>query len=101
MAYFSNGEEGRYYEAKYCDKCVNQDPEIGCQIWGLHFIYNYEREKYGEFLDLLIPMKNGHADKCTMFLPAGEHPAIVRLAFEAEAAIERQKLEAWRKAVQA
>ena len=100
MAYFSNGEEGRYYEAKYCDKCVNQDPEIGCQIWGLHFLYNYQREKYGEFLDMLIPMKNGYADRCTMFLP-GEHPTVAIQTRSALAEKELQKLEAWRKAVQA
>lgn len=92
MAYFSNGEEGRYYEAKYCDKCIHQDIENGCVIWGLHLLYVGE-EQHKPLLDMLIPMKpNGHPDECSMFL-VGEHPSKAHYR-------DQQKLEAWKKAVQ-
>ena len=44
MGYFSNGEEGRNYESKYCDHCIhNQDDEKGCPVWGMHMLWNYEQ----------------------------------------------------------
>ncbi len=47
MGYFSNGDEGYYYEEKYCSNCVHQgDLEVGpmCPVWGLHLSWSYEQD---------------------------------------------------------
>lgn len=47
MAYFSNGEAGYVYQAKYCERCVNyrydEDSDSwGCPITDLHYLWNYD-----------------------------------------------------------
>lgn len=43
MAYFANGSEGMYYEARYCNRCVHgQDEEKMCPIMELHLLWNYD-----------------------------------------------------------
>ena len=80
MAYFSNGTEGRNYEAAYCVKCVNfrdnGSGSLGCSIMDAHAFANYDQLKDGEgnlktVLNILIPRgKDGLGnEQCSMFLP--------------------------------
>ena len=75
MAYFSNGDEGDYYEARYCAKCAHQ-PDIGmgrgCPVLDVHLIYNYDQHKDDRvktMLGILWPRKDGHNADCAMFVP--------------------------------
>lgn len=74
MGYFSNGTEGTLYEDRYCARCIhNQDPDNGCPVWGLHFLYNYDQlEDKGlrDALTWLIPRTKDGTDneECTMFV---------------------------------
>lgn len=76
MGYFSNGTEGDFYYAKYCEKCVNQGPDDGpgCWIWLQHLLMNYkECNNTHHYLHVLIPRtKDGDNDKCVMFRPIDE-----------------------------
>jgi hypothetical protein len=70
MGYFSNGSEGEWYEAKYCDKChhnINGD----CPVMLAHLIHNYEEcNNKHSILHLLIPRdENGYNMECKMFIP--------------------------------
>ena len=77
MAYFSNGSEGDYYEAKFCDRCVHQNSETGCPVWNLHMLWNYEAvgEKplfpataaKAHALNTLWPTDGVHNAQCAMF----------------------------------
>ena len=72
MAYFSNGEEGRIYHEQWCLKCLHwqglDDLHI-CPVWDLHVTYNRDGANNKEhFLHRLIPMKDGYATKCEMFI---------------------------------
>lgn len=69
MGYFSNGAEGDMYEAKYCERCIHvQDYEKGCPIFGLHYLYNGEKDKT-TLLDMLIPRsEEGFNLQCRMFI---------------------------------
>ena len=43
MAYFPNGSDHDYYEAKYCSRCVHRGTdEVGCPVMALHFLWNYD-----------------------------------------------------------
>jgi hypothetical protein len=47
MAYFANGSDGDYYEAKYCARCVHgqgrfQEDGETCPVMVLHFLWNYD-----------------------------------------------------------
>lgn len=84
MGYFSNGCEGDCYRAEYCFKCQNWicrpgEPEEGCKIMDLHFLYGYKlcnsRSLAKSILDTLIPCESKpfpHNGKCRMFLPIKE-----------------------------
>ena len=70
--YFSNGSEGMDYEARWCDRCVNQGPADGpgCWIWGEHMMHNYEDcNKPHSIMHRLIPRSADGLDneKCVMF----------------------------------
>lgn len=69
MAYFSNGTEGMYYQARYCDKCANADDDGTCAIWDAHLVFSYGAEgDLKAVLDMLIPEgKDGFAGQCNMF----------------------------------
>jgi len=82
MAYFSNGEEGRQYQAQYCDNCAYWAPDTmgigsdaGCPIWFLHELHVGDKSDDGSYpdwhfvLDHLIPMKDGYPDQCYTYLP--------------------------------
>lgn len=79
MAYFSNGSEGEYYEAKYCAKCVHQpeNPDDGgCALMLAHLLHNYDQhDKVGELnavgkvLSILWPRKGAYNGECSMFIP--------------------------------
>ena len=78
MGYFSNGTEGRDYEAKYCDRCVHQD--TGCPVWLAHLLYNYKEctnDTHVSVLELLIPRSPDGLgnDQCKVFHPKGELPS--------------------------
>lgn len=67
MGYFSNGDEGRRYEAEYCDHCINQN---GCFIWDLHMSRNYEDcNNPDSILHVLIPRSADRLsnEQCVMF----------------------------------
>lgn len=75
MGYFSNGNEGMDYEARYCDHCVHNGK---CTVWLLHNLHNYkECNNNDSMLHTLIPRsKDGIGnEKCTMF-HRGPSPAI-------------------------
>ena len=42
MGCFSNGSEGRSYEAYYCARCVHMSADYGCPCWDAHQLWNYE-----------------------------------------------------------
>jgi hypothetical protein len=76
MAYFSNGTSGIMYQEKYCNRCTNQidlgdNRGIGCPVWDMHLVSNYDREKKPEIatiLDSFIPMDDHMTPKqCVMF----------------------------------
>ncbi len=73
MGYFSNGTEGRMYEAEVCDKCIHYPHEdVGCPVMELHMLYNYEQHDNKDIancLDTLIPRsKDGLSnEQCLMF----------------------------------
>lgn len=72
MGYFSNGTEGMYYEAQYCDRCVHQDGpdgQSGCAVWLAHLLHNYKECQNPEsILHLLIPREGISNGQCKMFL---------------------------------
>lgn len=72
MAYFSNGTEGLDYQERYCFRCQHWDERVGCPIWLAHELFAYQlcnsKEPGKEILDLLIPEKDGFADRCALFL---------------------------------
>ncbi len=68
MAFFSNGSEGMAYEARYCDKCVNN--QDGCFILDLHMRRNYQDcNNPNSILHVLIPRSADGLDnaQCVMF----------------------------------
>jgi len=72
MAYFSNGSDGDYYEAKYCDRCVH-DVDT-CAVAELHLDWNYEAMAdltKAKALNTLWPRDSDaiHNAACRMFLP--------------------------------
>ncbi len=68
MAYFSNGTEGEGYREQYCDKCANDNEEMGCAVWGAHLLFEIHEGPQAEVLRYLIPDGiNGFAEKCQMF----------------------------------
>jgi len=79
MGYFSNGTQGRDYEAAYCEKRVNYrdngSGSLGCPIMDAHAFANYDQHSPEEknlklVLSLLIPRDNkGDNEECAMFLP--------------------------------
>lgn len=78
MGYFSNGSEGDYYRAKFCDKCVHDDEQAGrcCTVWTLHLGWNYDavgtdaNRVKAEALNMFIPRtRDGGNGDCTMFEP--------------------------------
>ena len=72
MGYFSNSSEGMAYEARYCDRCLNQKPnDGGCTVWLAHMLFNYQEcNKEDSILHLLIPRSADKLDnaQCTMFV---------------------------------
>ena len=71
MGYFPNGCAGEDYEARFCNRCVHQDPEgEGCAVWLAHMLHNYNQANNdASILDELIPRtKDGLGnEKCKMF----------------------------------
>ncbi len=79
MAYFSNGTEGTYYEAKFCDRCTHQPPnpdDGGCPVFLLHMLWNYSQLDKTEVgmakrhaLNILWPRcERGENGDCKMFI---------------------------------
>jgi hypothetical protein len=71
MAYFSNGSEGDWYYATYCEKCIFNRKQA-CPIWYLHLMHNYEEcNKPDSFLHVLIPRTKGGLgnEECKFFMP--------------------------------
>ncbi len=84
MARFSNGEEGRDYEARWCDRCVHRGQVLQmCPVWEVHRDHNYTAD-FRDLLDTLIPMVDGFPGECRMFVSgAPVEPALpegVRIA---------------------
>lgn len=74
MGYFSNGDEGRMYEAQYCHTCRHHKPETMCAVWHAHALYNYsECNNDDSILHILIPRdEHGWNLECGMYLPQPE-----------------------------
>lgn len=70
MGYFSNGEEGRWYKAEYCDRCIHGDNH-DCVVWFAHLLHNSKDcDNENSILHLLIPISsNGLTnEQCKMFI---------------------------------
>jgi hypothetical protein len=105
MGYFSNGAEGRCYEAEYCARCVHGIAPTGqrqelyiCPVMLLHEQWNSEqngRTEIGkakrEALDALIPQAptHTHNEQCALFHALTEED--VREAREARQQAERER----------
>lgn len=64
MGYFSNGTEGRDWEAKNCTSCVHKEE---CDVLIAHLLFNYDECNNPEsILHILIPYEDGVNGKCTM-----------------------------------
>lgn len=64
MGYFSNGDEGRDWEAENCTSCVH---EPNCAVLIAHLVHNYtECNKPGSILHILIPYEKGVNGECAM-----------------------------------
>lgn len=76
MGYFSNATESDYYEAKYCNRCVNQGPphSLCCWIWLQHMLNSHkECNKPDSILHVLIPRDDvGYNKQCVMFREPGK-----------------------------
>ena len=82
MGYFSNGSEGEFYRAQYCDRCVHDrgGEGPGCPVWGMHLMDNYKQNRTnGEGmeikgrLEMFIPSdEHGGNKQCVMFLEDAE-----------------------------
>jgi len=65
------------YQERYCNRCIHDDPDKGCPIWGAHLLYSYElcnvpaMESPGKaMLDMFIPLGGTTNEQCTMFVEA-------------------------------
>ena len=90
MGYFSNGMEGEDYHERYCAKCIhdNEEKGIGCPIWNLHLLHNYEDcNNPKSYLHFLIPRSTDDLsnERCTMFLERGLLSNLAIEKFESEA----------------
>lgn len=86
MAYFPNGTSGDIYMDEWCFRCQHwqADETKGCPIWDLHSLYNYSQcgnNFIKSILRRFIPMKEGFADKCKMFLSNGDVKDQMKLSF--------------------
>ena len=74
MGYFSNGCDGRYYQAKYCNNCAH-DINGDCPVWLAHLIHNYDEcNKEDSILHMLIPrLDTGWNGKCKMYIPVEDY----------------------------
>jgi hypothetical protein len=103
MGYFSNGTEGRCYEAEYCARCVHgQAPPTmdliayQCPVMQLHEDWNREQLAAGaeaevkrQALFALIPERGRGNEQCAMFHALTEED--VREAREARQQAERER----------
>lgn len=76
MGCLSNGTEGMDYQARYCRRCVQYQPDLEklpCPVWAVHLLYAYEG-RHKEVLDMLIPLTQDGLgnEQCTMFLARGD-----------------------------
>jgi hypothetical protein len=73
MGYFSNGSEGEWYEAHYCDNCVHNHPEYGCPCLEAHKLWNYEEcNKPDSALHKMIPREGSKNLECIFFAERDE-----------------------------
>ena len=75
MGYFSNGDEGDWFDRQYCSKCIhapNYEKLIDCPVLTLHSLWNYEQnrdETKKTSMDILIKRTaNGLSNECQMFV---------------------------------
>jgi hypothetical protein len=75
MGYFSNSDDGHSYEARWCNRCIQDMGEEGCAIMAMHFLYNYDQndgtpegKAIKDALEFFIPRKKGRNRKCRMFV---------------------------------
>ena len=72
MGYFSNGTEGRAYQAAVCNHCEH-DVSEDCPVWLLHLVHNSDgrKDKYHP-INILIPFDEGGPfngnHECRMFI---------------------------------
>jgi len=76
MAYFSNGSEGYSWEEDNCDVCHFGTDDRLCSVRYIQNLWNYDQLKAGneelhKAMNFLIPEKDGHPQKCSMFIPVG------------------------------
>ena len=73
MGYFSNGSEGKRYQARYCDRCLH-DANEDCPVLLAHLLYNYGASKeVKSILDLMIPRTDDGLgnERCKLFVDTG------------------------------
>ncbi len=72
MGYFPNGTAGMDYEARYCSKCIHEQPDkVCCAVMLAHLLHNYDEcNKPESILHLLIPKTDDGLgnEECAMFV---------------------------------
>jgi len=89
MAYFANGDEGDFYEERYCSRCVHGRGDRICAVVWLHLQWNYQQRDMAQdqsaeaitkkaALDTLWPTgEDGFPTQCAMFHQAPAEAIIV------------------------
>src|SRR4051812_14099639 len=77
MGYFANGTSGDFYQAHYCERCVNWrdngSGSEGCPIIDLHLMWNYDAigkdadKTKAAALEHFIPIEGVDNGECSMF----------------------------------
>ena len=64
----SNGTEGMYFEAKFCERCAKNDPEKGCDIQARAFWHQIDDPEYPkEWIARDKPQDDLDDARCTAF----------------------------------
>lgn len=73
MGYFSNGDEGEGYAARWCARCPHDRRPGGCPIMAAHYAFNYSEhgKAGGDILDMLIPRHRRWGDNLRCRFYAG------------------------------
>lgn len=68
MAKLNKIAESQAYQAAWCNRCAH-DVNKDCKVWILHKMYGNDKggEDTRHMLDVLIPVKDGEPQQCSMY----------------------------------